>query len=448
METPARVHDKIDKFNTLPPPEVQTDIVDSMSPPHAAEYISAQHALAQDYAILRLIDEGIEDCRMRIARTHGQMHLLERRRDAVQRRVSIQRARLSPARAVPDQVLQEIFQHCLPDDLYVVPHTRSAPLVLTHVCRRWRAVAQGTSELWSSIALHDCGVWNYELEVKMIKRWLDRSRMHPIRMSIACLPHTDFGLGRNVSCSAIFQLAIAHSAHLKDLRLNVNGTYLYHFMDCASLPALQSIVISLHSVHRIDEHLEPTPPTFFSAPNLRRIAFEGDVTSISLIPRTVFPQITHLSFECNMTLDLALLFRDFPSLQYLTLSLSLLRHALRFRLLPQSDHRIVVPTLLYLDLRLDNDMLEFGDPEKLETMLDQLEFPSLQTLTIAAPLRPRHHERTGRTEASWENHTTWVRSPSVASLLARSRCARPRFECRDLGSAWRRGGYETFDQEL
>ena len=432
METPTPALASIDKFDTPPLLEFQTDMVDSMSPPHAAEYVSAQYALAQDCATLQLIDGDIEECRMRIARAHAQMRLLERQRDAVQRRMSIHRARLSPLRAVPDQVLQEIFQHCLPDTPYVAPDARSAPLVLTCVCRRWRAVAQGTSELWSSITLRDRGVWNSELEVEMVKRWLDRSRARPIRMSIVCSPCTDFGLDGNALCSDIFQLAIAHSAQLGDLCLNVNRTYLHRFMDRASLPALQSTIISLHSVHRIDEPPEPSTPPFISAPNLRRIAFNGNGTSIDLLSRTVSPQITHLSFDCNMTLDLALLFQDFPNLQHLTLSLSLSRDALRFRLPPHSDHRIVAPSLLSLEFSLDKDMLDFGHPEKLETLLDQLELPALHTLSIAAPLRPRYDAHTGRTEARWGNHVEWVRSPSVASLLSRSRYARPRFECRDL----------------
>ncbi|KAF8414970.1 hypothetical protein L210DRAFT_3398798, partial [Boletus edulis BED1] len=119
-----------------------------MTPPHAAEYASAQYALARDCATLQLVEQDIEACRIRIARAHAEMRLLERQRDAVQRRVSVHRARLSPLRAVPDQILQEIFQHCLPDTPYVVPNAHSAPLVLTHVCRRWRTVVQASSELW------------------------------------------------------------------------------------------------------------------------------------------------------------------------------------------------------------------------------------------------------------------------------------------------------------
>lgn len=439
IEKPSQVLASMDTFDWLPPLELHTDMVDSMSPPHPAEYISAQHALAQDCATLRLIDEDIEACRARIARAYAQICLLERQRDAVQHRVSIHRARLSPLRAVPDQVLQEIFQHCLPDTPYVVPDAHSAPLVLTQVCRRWRAVAQGTSELWSSVALYDRGVWNYELEVEMMKRWLDRCRARPVRMSIACPPCTGFGMDKNTICSDIFQLVMAHSAQLSDLYLNVNKQYLHHFMDCASLPALRSIVISLHSVHQDDDPLELNTPALISAPNLRRIAFHGNGASIDLIPRTLFPQITYLSFDCNITLDLAFLFQDFPHLEHLSLALSLSRDTLRVQVPPQLDHRVVGPSLHSLDVSLDRDMLDFGDPEQLAAVLDQLELPALHTLSIAAPLRPRLDARMGRTEeAQWENYAEWVRSPSVAALLGRSRQG-ARFACRDLvasGGVW------------
>ncbi|KAF9222647.1 hypothetical protein BS17DRAFT_708031, partial [Gyrodon lividus] len=119
-----------------------------MSAPRQAEYLSAHYALAQDSAKLRLIDDSIEECRKRIARAHADMCLLERKRHATQRLVSIHRARLSPLRILPDELLQEIFKRCLPENRYVVPNICSAPLVLAQVCRRWRVVAQGTSELW------------------------------------------------------------------------------------------------------------------------------------------------------------------------------------------------------------------------------------------------------------------------------------------------------------
>ena len=425
---PVVVSDHIDKFDIRSPVEMQTDMVDSMSPPHAAEYISAQHALALDCATLQRIDNDMDACRTRIARAHAEMHFLERQRSAVQQRVAVHRARLSPLRTVPDQVLQEIFQHCLPDTPYVVPSARAAPLVLTHVCRRWRAVAHGSSELWASIALHDRGVWNYELEVEMVTRWLDRSCTRPIRMRITCLPCTDFGQHGNALCSDLFQVAIAHSAHMKELCLNVNKTYLHHFMSQARLPALRSILVSLHSVQRIDDPTEPTPPAAIAAPHLRHITLKGDGTAIHFLPRALYPQITHLALDCNLTLDLARLFHDFPHLTHLALTLSLARTALRFRTPPPEPARIHAAALRTLELRLDRDMLEFGDPGTLAGVLDPLDLPALRTLVIVAPRRARYDPQTGCTE----DDARWMRSPSADALLARSRYARPRLVRRQV----------------
>ncbi|KAG9316454.1 hypothetical protein JVU11DRAFT_2488 [Chiua virens] len=447
MDALVRVLDKTDELDMLPPLEVQTDImVDSMSPPHVAEYVSAQNALSQDCATLQSIDEDIEECQRHIARAHAEMRLLERRRDAVQRRVSIHRARLSPLRTVPDQVLQEIFQYCLPDTPYVVPNARTAPLILTHVCRRWRSVMHGSSEFWASIALHDRGVWNYELEVEMVTGWLHRSSTRPIRMSITCPPCTDFGPNGNALCSDMFQLVLAHAAQLRDVYLNVNQTYLHHFIERASLPALRSIVIALHSAPRIEEPLKPTTPAVFSAPSLRHIAFKGSGTSINLVPRALFPHITHLEFDCDLTLDLALLFQDFVHLEHLTLTFSLARNTLRFR--RPTNYITGPPSLRDLEIHLDRDMLEFGNPESALALLDDLDLPVLQTLRIAAPFTgPRCSDSnvpvTTEPSDAWRrlggdmelNHpaSQWIRSPSVSALLSRSRYAHgPRLEYRDL----------------
>ncbi|KIJ67549.1 hypothetical protein HYDPIDRAFT_84776, partial [Hydnomerulius pinastri MD-312] len=125
-----------------------SDIVDSLSAPHPAEYISVRCALTEDSAKLQLIDNSIEECRRQLARTHAEMCVLERNRSTVQHRLLIHRARLSPLRILPDELLQEIFKRCLPNDRYIVPKINCAPLVLTQICRRWRVVARATSELW------------------------------------------------------------------------------------------------------------------------------------------------------------------------------------------------------------------------------------------------------------------------------------------------------------
>ena len=57
----------------------------------------------------------------------------------------------SPIRHLPDDILQEIFMFCLPSDHYPTLDPGHAPLLLTHVSRRWRFVASNTRRLWTEI---------------------------------------------------------------------------------------------------------------------------------------------------------------------------------------------------------------------------------------------------------------------------------------------------------
>ncbi|KII85672.1 hypothetical protein PLICRDRAFT_116328, partial [Plicaturopsis crispa FD-325 SS-3] len=54
---------------------------------------------------------------------------------------------VSPCRRLPAELLSEIFSFCLPA-AKVVPQPDKAPLLLTRVCRKWRAIALSTPALW------------------------------------------------------------------------------------------------------------------------------------------------------------------------------------------------------------------------------------------------------------------------------------------------------------
>lgn len=64
------------------------------------------------------------------------------------------RALISPARRIPPEVLGEVFYHCLSKTPYITPRDVESPMVLTQVCRYWRAVAMSTPLLWSSLSMN------------------------------------------------------------------------------------------------------------------------------------------------------------------------------------------------------------------------------------------------------------------------------------------------------
>ncbi|KIJ39425.1 hypothetical protein M422DRAFT_230623, partial [Sphaerobolus stellatus SS14] len=64
---------------------------------------------------------------------------------------SICHAALSPVRHLPNEMMSEIFLYCVPVDstsepCHIIP--LSSPLVLLHVCRRWRRIALDTPRLF------------------------------------------------------------------------------------------------------------------------------------------------------------------------------------------------------------------------------------------------------------------------------------------------------------
>ncbi|KAJ7477616.1 hypothetical protein FB451DRAFT_1242846 [Mycena latifolia] len=61
------------------------------------------------------------------------------------------RALISPMRALPPEILQEIFIACLPTSHNAIMHTAEAPLLLGRVCSAWRTISLSTAALWASV---------------------------------------------------------------------------------------------------------------------------------------------------------------------------------------------------------------------------------------------------------------------------------------------------------
>ncbi|KAF8918546.1 hypothetical protein CPB85DRAFT_1280234 [Mucidula mucida] len=62
---------------------------------------------------------------------------------------------LQPSRSLPDDVLLEIFTHCIPhpDDMYYFSlNSRNAPWTVSHVSSRWRRVVLSSPSLWTTLS--------------------------------------------------------------------------------------------------------------------------------------------------------------------------------------------------------------------------------------------------------------------------------------------------------
>ncbi|KAF7334421.1 hypothetical protein MVEN_02271400 [Mycena venus] len=100
--------------------------------------------------------------RSRIVDLDAQIQDLERVLAALRLEKAVAQERLDtytyPVLTLPDEIISEIFIHFLP--LYPVcpPITGLlSPILLTHICRKWREIAQTTPALWRAISLSSDG---------------------------------------------------------------------------------------------------------------------------------------------------------------------------------------------------------------------------------------------------------------------------------------------------
>ncbi|THU96893.1 hypothetical protein K435DRAFT_663697, partial [Dendrothele bispora CBS 962.96] len=93
-------------------------------------------------------DSSVTPRSQEILHLMNELERIECERRAIQELVDTHRASLAPARTVPDDVLSEIFMHCLPETYNATRSLSEAPLLLGQVCRRWREVSLSTPRLW------------------------------------------------------------------------------------------------------------------------------------------------------------------------------------------------------------------------------------------------------------------------------------------------------------
>ncbi|KAF8157425.1 hypothetical protein K438DRAFT_1462216, partial [Mycena galopus ATCC 62051] len=73
---------------------------------------------------------------------------LSAQRDQLREYVAAHESLLSPARRLPEDILQHIFLTCLPTHRNAVMSANEAPLLLGHICSGWRSIALSTPMLW------------------------------------------------------------------------------------------------------------------------------------------------------------------------------------------------------------------------------------------------------------------------------------------------------------
>lgn len=346
------------------------------------EINEARTALQRDGEELLNIDSVVDSLQAEIEAIHMRMAVQQEKRRAVEARILQNRARISPMRFLPTEILQQIFKACLPNDRYVIPHILSAPLLLCQICRRWRDIAQATPELWSSIDVHDWGVWTADFYTAMVARWLAAARTRPLAVSVVCLQKWDWSRQHDPTQSGLFRLLASHSARFHDLHIQANRGYIDAFIASGSY-AVKHILLSVMPTSFL---VNSGHPLTLCTSNITHVALCGKEALISLIPRATFPQITHLTLDRpGANVDFMKILLDFPAL--VELKVKLFFHGESLEIVnppPDAMSLIKHQNLEILSIYLSEDAVQFGNVAPLARIFDWLSLPSLRELAFLA----------------------------------------------------------------
>lgn len=346
------------------------------------EINEARIVLQRDGEELLNIDSVINNLQAEIEAIYARIAVQQEKRRSVETRILENRARISPVRFLPTEILQQIFKSCLPNDRYVIPHILSAPLLLCQICRRWRDIAQATPELWSSIDVHDWGVWTADFYTAMVARWLAAARTRPLTVSVVCLQKWDWFRQYDPTQSGLFRLLASHSGRFHDLHIQASRGYIDAFIASGSY-AVKHILISVIPTSFLANSGHPLT---LCTPNITHVALCGKEALINLIPRATFPQITHLTLDRpGAEVDVMKILLDFPALVQLKIKLFFHGESLEI-VNPPPDAMTLIKhqALEILSIYLSEDAVQFGNVAPLARIFDSLSLPSLRELTFVA----------------------------------------------------------------
>ncbi|KAH6874510.1 hypothetical protein BKA70DRAFT_257644 [Coprinopsis sp. MPI-PUGE-AT-0042] len=139
----ASSHDGIDELESLSNSSLKPHLNTNYSP-STSELSQIKEMLISPLKKLSSLSHEVLLAKQRLAQ-------LEAQASALQSAVDQHQALLTPIRRMPDEVIQTIFYHCLPDSHLPILDPLTAPILLTHISRTWRALAFSEPRLWSAL---------------------------------------------------------------------------------------------------------------------------------------------------------------------------------------------------------------------------------------------------------------------------------------------------------
>ncbi|KAJ7215130.1 hypothetical protein B0H12DRAFT_357552 [Mycena haematopus] len=271
-----------------------------------------------------------------------------------------------PVLELPNEITSEIFIHFLPIYPLCPPLIGpDSPILLTQICRAWRAIALGTPTLWRAISLPDPDPDIPLADQALLSdAWLSRSRDCPI--SVSWFDPDDFTMSRGAE---LLHAIVPYRPRLEHLVVDV------------SLPQLQNIQGPMPLLRRLELHLLPfhgqedsptTQVSFLEAPLLRTVIVNAYAVENIRLP---WAQLTSLALHGFCPRECASILQH---------TFNLVHCELGFSEDPNDENvpdvALTLPSLQSLTLTLDHD-----DGNPVTGYLQTLIVPALRRLRVPEP---------------------------------------------------------------
>ncbi|KAF8194956.1 hypothetical protein BJ912DRAFT_1040526 [Pholiota molesta] len=150
---------------------------------------------------------------------------------------------------LPPEITGYIFQLCTPQDAMEIDlrnvqlSTIRAPFILSTVCRRWRAIALSTPQLWNTLLLYLQSSNSRTSPiitggVPFVQKWIDRAGVLPLSISV-CASITDL----HEPALEIIDLLNRYADRWLQLKYDGTPTWLYRFL------SNRNELAQLHTLH-------------------------------------------------------------------------------------------------------------------------------------------------------------------------------------------------------
>ncbi|KAJ6503903.1 hypothetical protein C8R45DRAFT_974055 [Mycena sanguinolenta] len=244
----------------------------------------------------RVLRQRLSDLNATISHHESVLQGLKQQRSAILSELNLV---AYPVLTLPPEITAEIFKWCIDTGMRLLPST--APLLLTRICRAWRALAFSTPALWDTISEIEFGV--HPRADAFVETWFSRAGTRPLTLGIICPQSPD--------SARLESVILKHASQLQSLDLVTNSEGLAAWSAVRSFPILRNLMVAyLDEDDDDDDEGHARILRIHGAPALRHLSLEG--VAPSLMVGMPWAQLT------KMTLSLLSLWECLTALRWAT----------------------------------------------------------------------------------------------------------------------------------